>query len=218
MQHQKNVLRQALQSSSGYPFTPDLWRLEKKLRHLIFVTDEWMSDRHQSLVLKDEDTKRHGWGYTNDKFNFLTKSTTPGNTPVILQDRKGLRIMGEVWEIPTNLFIKLDKLKQHGLQSLRYRSLILFPWHESGTVINGDGYYTDDGYELPEALQGRKHWIGPERIYVLECWMYIGHPTYWLDMVHTNPAFFNRVQSFTPKKKRQWLSEYYRYQNPTSVG
>lgn len=207
-------LRRKLQAESGYPFTPDLWRLEKKPRQLVFVYDEWMSDRHQSLVLRDEDTKKHGIGYTHEKFNFLVKTTNPERTSVAIHDRKGLRLMGEVWEIPHQLFIKLDKLKQNGLQSLRYRSLILFPWHESGTVINGDGYYTDDGYELPEALQGKKHWIGPEKIYVLECWMYYGHPMYWHDMIHTNPAFFNRVETFSPKKTKKWISEYYRYQNP----
>ena len=123
--------------------------------------------------------------------------------------------MGEVFIILPELFIKLDKLKLNGLQSLRDRVQILFPYHEHGFVKNSpDGYFTEDGLLLPEALQGRKHWIGPEKVYILECHMYYGHPSYWKDMVYQQPFLFERVKTFQPKKDKAWLEEYYRYQNP----
>lgn len=180
---------------------------------LLFVCDGWLSDRHESFVVK-EMSENLGRGFTKDRFDFLIKATDPNKTSVILPNPDGHRIMGEVLVLQGGDFAKLDKLKLNGLQSLRHRVEILYPYRYEGYVQNYDGCFTPDGQILPEALQGKKHWLGPEMIWVLECWMYQAHPSYWLDMVYQNPFFFDRVQRFEPKKEKTWLEKYYRYQNP----
>lgn len=205
--------RDIASSPAGYPFTPDLYRLEKYQLQLLFVTDGWLSDRHESFVIK-ELGENLGKAFSKDRFDFLIKSTDPFKTAVILPNEDGHRIMGEVWVVEGDAFVKLDKLKVNGLQSLRHRVDILYPYRYEGYVQNYDGYFTPDGQILPEALQGKKHWLGPEQIWTLECWMYQAHPSYWVDMVHQNPFFFDRVQRFEPKKEKTWLEKYYRYQNP----
>lgn len=205
--------REIVRNPAGYPFTPDLWRLEKYKLQLLFVYDEWLSDRHQSFVIK-ELGENMGKAFTQDRYDFLVKATDPNKTSVTLPNPDGNRIMGELWVLEGKDFTKLDKLKLNGLQSLRRRTEVLFPYRYEGYVQNYDGYFTPDGLELPAALQGKKHWLGPEMIWMMPCWIYEGHPDYWLDMVHQNPFFFDRVPRFDPKKEKTWLEKYYRYQNP----
>ena len=208
------AILETVRAPAGYPFTPDIYKLEKYQLQLLFVCDEWLSDRHQSFVMK-ELGENLGKAFTKDKFDFLIKATHPDKPSVILPNPDGNRIAGEVWVVEPSAFLKLDKLKLNGLQSLRHRVPILYPYRYHGFVQNYDGYFTPDGILLPEALQGKKHWIGDEQIWMFEgMWMYQGHPDYWQDMVYSAPFFFDRVARFAPKEEKTWLDKYYKYQNP----
>ena len=45
----------------SHTFTPDIARLEKYQRQLLFICDDWMSDRVNSHVLtREDDYQRHG--------------------------------------------------------------------------------------------------------------------------------------------------------------
>ncbi len=204
--------RDVFKEPNGYPFTPDLYRLCKYQLQLLFVYDEWLSDRRQNFVL-DDCGVRIATVFSQEKYNFLIKSTDQSS--VAIPDSQGSLIKGELFAVYPESFVKLDKLRLNGLRSIRDRVQVIYPYHEEAFIKNSlDGYFTEDGYELPEALQGVKHYIGPEKVWLLDCFMYSGHPTYWTDMIHQQPFLFDRVPRFEPKKEKTWLSEYYKYQNP----
>lgn len=204
--------RAILQEPNGWPFTPDIYRLEKYQLQLLFVYDEWLSDRRENFILEDSGEKI-GVGFSKDRFDFLIKSTD--NSSVAFPEPSGHRIKGEVHAILPETFIKLDKLKLNGLKSIRDRVTILYPYRDARWLKNSpDGYFTQDGHILPEALQGLKYEEGPEKIFHLECHMYMGHPEFWMDMIYSNPFMFDRVPRFEPKKDKQWLDAYFKYQNP----
>lgn len=190
------------------PFTPDIAKLQKYKKQLLFVTDEWMDDRRSSFVL-DGLSDCEGVAFTQDHYLFLTKATD--GTPIAIPDPDGFKIKGEVHSMEGEAFIKLDKLKLNRVQFIRKRVDLIFPYRDQGTIDNGT--FSDDGFLLPDLLAGKKSWIGPEKVCLLEAWMYIGHPDYWMDQIHEQPYMFNQVPTFEPKKDKQWLSEYYKFQN-----
>ena len=226
-------LAKAKASSWSNPFTPDIARLEKYQRQLLFVTDEWMSDRNQSMVLRDEPdmAKYECAAFTMHKYRFLTYKgiLEPEPTPVVLQGWDGCKIKGEIVSIRPRLFLKLDKLKLNGVKFERRRVHLIRPYRDGPIVFENtledkasatylpNGIVVRDG-KFPQGhpLSGKKVWYGPEKIAIIRAWMYIGKSTYWDWIVKNNPASFNEVERFAPKNDKRWLSEYYKYQNESS--
>lgn len=200
--------RQQMDGWTPSLFTPDIAKLEKYKKQLLFVTDEWMDDRRQSFVL-DGVSNNEGVAFSIERHLFLTKATD--GTPVAMPDENGFRIKGEVHSLDGKAFLKLDKLKQNRIQFIRKRVFLIYPYRNQGTIDNGT--FTDDGFLLPDILAGKKSWLGPERVGHMSAWMYVGNPDYWLEQIHQQPYMFNRVPTFIPKKDKQWLSEYYKFQN-----
>lgn len=203
----RQKFREIVGKYSGYPFTPDVWFLTRGPGRLLFVYDEWLSDRRQSFILKDIGEKLTS-GFTRGYYEFVIH--TPSGTSVAFPSPHGRRIKGEIWIILSEAFISLDRLKQNGVHSIRERVDILDPFRPSGYINNG--MYSEDGLELPEALQGRKHWVGEERVWLHECYMYTAHPRLEA-LVYQQPYNFERVPYFPPKKDKKWLSEYYYFQD-----
>lgn len=202
----------AILGFNNSPFTPDVSRLEKYRHQLLFLTDEWMRDRRQNMVV-EEDSSHECVAFTKDKFKFLVKSTD--GTPVAIPDPEGHRIKGELISIPQSklsLWLKLDKLKLNGLQFIRTRTTVINPYRLELKGVDVD----ESGNPLPRALQGKgvRVFRGAEQLAEIDCWMYIGAEEYWLDMIYEQPWLFNQVPVFKPKKEKAWLEPYYKYQNP----
>src|SRR5258705_6406781 len=95
---------QALISDWNYsPFTPDIAKLQKYKKQLLFVTDEWMDDRRQSFVL-DGLSNNEGVAFTADHYLFLVKETD--GTPVAIPSNDGFKIKGEVHSMDGEAFLK----------------------------------------------------------------------------------------------------------------
>lgn len=196
-------------------WTPDISRLEKYKTQRLFICDEYMSDRRQHFVIEDDVVQQDGRpcrvvAFTEGRFNFLLKNGTA--LPFPTED--GKQIKGELMNVTSGAFKKLDKLKQNGVQFYRKRVPIVDPYRPYGVVNNGS--FTEDGIELPPALEGKKYWLGQEHLHTHSAWMYFPKPEYWDYQLKRAPQMFDRIPSFEPKKEKTWLSEYYKYQNPDS--
>lgn len=199
--------REIIQKYSGYPYTPDVHVLCKGPGRLLFVHDEWLSDRRQNFVLDNIGEKLTS-AFTKEYYEFLIH--TPSETALAFPSEHGRRIKGELWIVLSEAFISLDKLKLNGVHFIRERVEVLDPFRPIGYVDNG--YFTEDGLLLPEALQGKKHWIGDERVWIHDAYMYTAHPKLEA-LVYKEPYNFERVPYFPPKKEKQWLSEYHYFQH-----
>jgi len=202
-------------------FTPDIAKLEQYRNQLVFVCDEFMSDRRQHFVIEDDIVEIDGVrglvrAFTKDKFNYLI---APDGTALAVPDKDGKLIMGELMVVTPSFFKKVDKLKQNRVLFTRRRVAILDPYRDATVSWENavdNGWFDETGRELPPILAGKKgveYTIGPERIWIQEAWMYLPHPQ-WDYQLRRRPELFDRVPSFSPKKAREWLQEYYRYQNP----
>lgn len=197
-------------------WTPDIDRLEKYRSQLLFVCDEFMSARRQHFVIEGDIFQYEGRpvkviGFTESKYNFLIKNGVALPFP----SEDGKVIQGEVFAVSPEAFKKLDKLKQNGVQFYRKRVPIVDPYRPYG-VINNHGF-DELGFELPPALEGKKYWLGEEHLHRHPgVWMYLPKMSYWEYQWRRAPQLFDAVPSFTPKKDKTWLSEYYKYQNQDS--
>jgi hypothetical protein len=190
-------------------YTPDIYKLEKYQHQLLFVYDEWMSDRRQHFVIEDYVTERVV-AFTTQKFDFLIKDGCALPFP----SDDGKIIKGEILALsdPGNAFKKLDKLRQNTVQYVRHRVELVDPYRPY-FVINNHGF-DEEGRELPPSVAGKKLWLGDEHLATQHAWMYFPRHDYWDYQRRRNPQRFHRVPSFTPRKDKTWLSEYYKYQNP----
>jgi hypothetical protein len=193
-------------------YTPDIVRLEKYTHQLLFVCDELMSARRDHFLI-EADIIHKVIGFTTDKFDYLLN---PDGIALPIPREDGYVIKGEILVIRPNVFLKLDKFKLNRVQFVRRRVPITDPYRPYGVINNGvtHGYWTEDGTLLPEALQGKKLWVGDEHLHTQEAWMYQPHPDYWGYQFKRRPEIFDRVPRFQPKKEKTWLSEYFQYQNP----
>ncbi len=195
-------------------YTPDIVKLEKYKSQLLFVCDEFMSDRRQHFVLEDDivqwnDKPMKVVGFTEAKFDFLLNEDIA--LPFPTEDGKVIK--GEILVVTPNAIKKLDKLKLNTVMFYRKQVPIVDPYRPYGTINNGG--FSEDGLELPPMLEGKKYWLGAEHLHTHgHVWMYFPHPDYWDYQRKRAPQMFHRVPTFTPKKEKTWLGEYYKFQNP----
>jgi len=227
----KLELRHQLALLEGMPsqYTPDIARLEKYEDQKLFVTDEWLSDRRQNFII-DEIGKREGVAFTQLPYLFrvFTGFLSPEWTPVIQvdKDNPGFRVKGEIVSIRPSSFLLLDKLKQNGLKFVRSRIPLVKPYRDGPIVFENtledkasvtfrpNGLVIQHGkFPYGHPLAGKKCWIGPERLRTVYAWMYLGKPAFW-NQYRRTPYLFQKVPTFKPKKDKDWLDEYYKYQNP----
>lgn len=194
-------------------FTPDIATLELSPYQLLFVCDDLMHAGPRNHFLGK--SERKGRGYTARHYSFYRKNTD--GTPVVMKvakqpenrfDFSALKIKGEIFQVRSEQFTKIDTLYQNGVQYRRERVKILYPTTPHGMLVNK----TTDGKPLPLALQGPKHFLLPERVDLIECWMYIGTPRYWNDLLDGG-FLFEPVRISEPKEPKNWLVKYYHYQN-----
>lgn len=230
----KLELRHQLALLEGMPsqYTPDIATLEKYEEQKLFVADEWLSDRRQNFVLDDLGAKREGTAFTSIPYLYrvFTGFLSPEWTPVV-EVGEGFKVKGEIVSVRPSSFLLLDKLKQNGLQFYRSRIPLIKPYRDGPIVFENTIEHTDPLFrggnyasrgidwltgKFPEGhpLAGKKCWVGPERIRIVHAWMYLGKPSFW-NRYRKQPFLYQKVPTFKPKKDKDWLTEYYKYQNQT---
>lgn len=195
-------------------FTPDIAILEQGPFQLVFLCDDVMRAGKNYKVIA-ENSAYVARGFTRNGYNFYRKRTD--GSPVIMAAKQTsnnyefscLKIKGEIHSVESkDGMIGLDTHYQNGVQFRRKRIQILYPTSQHGVIENLDSM----GRPLPHTLLGKKHFLLPERVDLIWCWMYIGTSAYWKDLLDGGFAF-ERVRISEPKEPKNWLIKYYHWQN-----
>lgn len=208
-------------------FTPDIVDLERKEKQLLFVHDDWMSDRRNSHILKEEpDYRWEGKAFTQHGYRFYDFNGYGERTAVAFDGLTGgKKILGEVVSLRPSSFRMLDRVHGNMRQFVRRRVHLIYPRRDqivfentledkatvtylpNGVVIHHGKF--PDGHPLA----GKKRWVGPEKVYIITAWMYMGRWEYWNYPFSRNIAQFFEQPRFKPKNEKKWLSEYYKYRD-----
>ena len=196
--------------------SPDLGWLEEQAFQLFFTPDDTRLgyERHGMI----EDGAPLCGAYTQQTFEYwLQEVNTPHGLErtavplrkdgkhVIRHFPPPLKIKGEVHCIRPWQFRGLDNFKRNRKQFRRQRVNVLVPYK-----VLTDLPLDENGQPqvLPSALAHKNYWFEePERVHVLRCWMYVGVPEYWNDLLDVGFRGFKSVNRHT--SKRPWLQEYY---------
>lgn len=223
IQHQQHIQR-LIQGYTLPEFTPDLWELEQKKEHRVFIHDDMMQlQPYHSLISEGalkynkkerelEDGKFYPlqYGYTTKKFSFIQKELGLKSIPIALDLRdlaeelpvwigNAQRIRGEVYAVRTPTLVELDNHRMNGVQFQRRRVNINIGykklWRSHWFNAFGNKKY--------------EYQLGKEEMISVECWMYIGREDYWKDQLLADAFKFNPVDTVT--EDRLWLTKYYQY-------
>lgn len=213
VQQQQNEVHRLIQGYELPEYTPDLWELEQKKEHRVFIHDDMMQlQPHHELVRAGSLSGFYPfqYGYTTKKFSFVEKDLGLKSIPIALDLRdlaeelpvyigESHRIRGEVYAVRTNTLIELDNHRQNGVQFERRRVNINIGykklWRSHWFNAFGNKQYA--------------HTIGKEEMISVECWMYLGREEYWKDQLLADAFKFNPIQ--VVEEERLWLTKYYQY-------
>ena len=111
--------------------TPDLAKLEQKLEHLLFVPCALKRGEAEHEKLRVLEYK--GFAYTHSKFLFykFKDDLSPfaiRNSDAIYFNAEYAPLSGEVFEVPTEGILELDKLRENGLKFNRRWVKLLVPF------------------------------------------------------------------------------------------
>lgn len=188
-------------------YSPDFGKLEQYEFQLLFCPDETQRGYSQYSLI--EDSAFVCRAFTQKLYNYWQQRDgqlipLEADAPAAVKYfPPSLRIRGELHAVRPYQFRDLDIYKGNTVQYIRKRVKLLIPFRE---VIIAD-YNDTDGKELPLCLQGKKGIAGPEQVYVVRAWMYVGKDSYWDPIL--SPFNFHAVQHHM--SRRPWLKEYYCY-------
>jgi hypothetical protein len=183
-----------LKKNNTTEFTPDLYKLEGNVGHVLFE----YGDMHNRTI---KDFCLPLPAYTVDKYTMLKSRSTPFINPLVLSTSvnttaERARLKGRMYFAELPNLIDLDNQKQNGVQFTRERVKLM-------------------SYALEET---RKETLRP---IIFTAWMYLGIKTYWEPQLQWDTDFYGsskrneRSRNFIPvrtiKDDRQWLGSYYDY-------
>jgi gamma-glutamylcyclotransferase (GGCT)/AIG2-like uncharacterized protein YtfP len=168
-------------------FTPDMWRLQQKKNHHVFLYGDSMEGHHNHFKHVGN-APYLGIAYTfNRDFIMWKKSVGDESFPFILrgvastQVGKG-RVKGELYDLTPRQVIQLDEYMLNTVQFNRVRLKVTVP-HIVRRLV---------GDKVTQTLS-----VFPP----IESWVYVGKTDYWEDLLdggyrypvvksgHTNPSF-----------------------------
>lgn len=206
-----------LQNLIACKYTRDFPELLEKRAHLVFICDSLMFGCKDHNLIRSSSVNNgraftlNGFQLFIDMLNGLAIPLKKSDHPLVaVRERHDVcRIKGEVHLVETTAIPKLDTRMRNGIQFTRKRVRVIFPYRDHWMVDNG--MFDETGVELPHTLQGPRHYVSDEKVYLLWVWMYIGIPDYW-DNILTSFSF-----STAPilEANRPWMDRYYRYPKPT---
>jgi len=200
-------------------YTPDYGYLEQFEWLRLFVADDTKSGHSHHCLLDGKRFLSHG--FTADTFNYWVQESRdlrgdPIRTPIPMVSNKPqvlrytpppLKIQGQIFAVRPYSFIGLDTYKRNTVQFRRKRVDILVPYRVGKHMTNDE---LEPTQKLPRVLQGTQHHIlENERMFTLRCYMYVGKPEYWEDLLDAGYRGFKTVNIF--ESKRPGLKEYYAY-------
>lgn len=194
-------------------YTRDFPELLDRPRHLFFVCDSVMFGCKDHSLIRDS-SANHGRAFTLNGFQFFMDTLHGTGIPFRLNRSPGVavserhdvcRVKGEVHLVETVTIPKLDTHMRNGVQFIRKRVRVIYPYRDHWMVDNG--MFDETGIELPPLLQGPRHYVSDEKVYLLWVWMYIALPSYWDDIVAD--MTFTRIPII--QSDRHWMDRYYQY-------
>lgn len=151
-------------------FTPDMWRLQQRAKHLIFVYNEYQSRQHKHDLIGDnrlaaaftEASNLVMWKKKlgNETFPFaleIKPEQTFGNSSFL---GKPARISGELYSVPPQTIKAIDTDQLNEVYFQRKRVTVVVPFRYK------------DGSQL-----------GSQLIQRVKAWMYVGPDEFWLDQL-----------------------------------
>lgn len=207
-------------------YTPDNAWLEQWSHQLLFCPDETKEGQSHHCLL--EGSEFVATAYSANKFNYWYLKAGEDVTPIPMQVNEpvpshtirffppALKIKGQLRLVPTgplnNLINGVDNHKRNTVQFRRKRVNVFVPyrevWYQDNKIDPEDRPALFRPRELPKVLQGTKHVVlSGERIEVIRCWMYVGMPSYWDNLLDAGYRGFKTVNYY--ESKRPWLKEYY---------
>lgn len=193
-------------------FTPDVAQLERSELQLLFCPGE-MKRNFEDYQHIEDSSAYLCVAFTQKPFNFYQHILDQGRTTIPIEVEvpstfiPNVKIKGELHAISTDTLIKLDKFKLNGVEFNRKRTKLVVPYRYIANE-NKDA----EGKILPLALRGKKGILSPERVHLVDAWMYVGAPEHWNDLLDGG-YLFQPVKTFTSSKERKWLRNYYELTN-----
>lgn len=190
--------------------SPDLGYLEQFEFQLLFSPDETRIGYSQYDLVKE--SVYLGVGYTQNTYAYWMQDVEGARQAIpIRQDGKpmvrwfppSLKIKGDIHAIQPYQFKNLDDWKRNRSVFRRQRVNILLPYR----TVEWRKDHDTNGNPLPPALQGKNGVHSPERVHILRCWMYVGIPEYWDQLLDAGFRGFKPVNHY--QSRRPWLQEYY---------
>lgn len=212
IQQQQHIQR-LIQGYDLPEFTSDLWELEQKKEHLVFIHDDMMQTNPNHQLVQEGSLSGFypfQYGYTTKKFSFVTKELGLKSFPVALDLRDlaeelpmwistSHRIRGEVYAVRTPTIVSLDNHRRNGVEFQRRRVNINIGYKK----LWRSHWYNAFGRKQYE------YKLGKEEMMTVECWMYIGREEYWKDQLLADAFNFNPITVI--EEDRLWLTKYYQY-------
>lgn len=200
---------------SNVVHTPDASEIFQYKKMLLFVCDSFKSHHKNFLnTIKFgptlmENCTDYPIVFTMQGFNVVYERETGRVVPVFGNKNSYLpvaKMKGQLHLVTPELLQFLDKVHENGVQYKRRRMKFLLPYRAK---LSGP-WKTLDGQPLPRALQGWRQKEFPEKIHIVEAWMYVGRQSFWQDRIDGG---FNTVQcpTFFPNREKVWLPKYYEY-------
>lgn len=202
--------------------TPDIWKLEQSMFQLIFIPDDMMEGKPNHGLISDvirNGEAVHPACYTFDRYTFWKKevhSIDEEGKPQIeftaipmkkeYEPTNWLRvrptpakIKGQLYAILSPRIIRLDILRQNGVQFRRERQKISLPFQH---VIFNDDPNAPVYEKLPV--------ISPYYLKTVEAWMYVGVPEYWDNLIG-DMFTVRECDKFQLNQPQFWVDEYYKF-------
>lgn len=210
----QEVFLEALKGFSKY--TPDIGKLERTMRWLLFVPDE-MQQAHPDHSRLSRHAKQIGSAFTVDTFTLWKERKhvdlkVTRAIPLRIQYGKeafytsptaAIRrpVRGELYFVNALTLIKLDRHRENGVRFVRERVEVLMPRTEIHLKKNLFGT-TNAGKPYGEYIKEEKRLLGSP----LNVWMYVGVPEYWEQQLDGGHGFA-LVRYFQPNNSL--LSKFY---------
>ena len=179
---------------SDVNFTPDLWKLQTRPKHLLFVYNEMQTNQRKHGMIGME---RLGAAITEaDNYVMWKKKLGRETFPFALEINseqkfgnssflgKPAKIVGELYEVAPSMIKSIDSYLLNGVTFDRKRVALQVPFR-----------YRDD----PPSTQ---------RVQRIKAWMYVGPDEFWLDQLDTG-AVYTQVKLYSANSYSETLDKYY---------
>lgn len=192
-------------------YTPDIAHLQERVCWWLFIADDCRTFRkNYERVYQPGCSIEYPTAFTMQGFNFFYHRPTGRPIPVHADDDDGLfpraKIKGELHLVTPQVLIDLDIHHQNRVLFHRKRVKILIPYRE----VNMNQWIDATGKPLPRALQNWHNKISPEKIFILEAWMYTGKRSVYAPRLDDGYEYL-QCPIFFPNVEKNWLPRYYEY-------